>query len=163
MNYPTLEQHLTLWLDPDLAATAAASWEQAMTVKTRAQLDALPPGSVVRDRHGCILELDPTASRAFWIETRGEVGPPALPARILSLPKPVPGTTTPETPAEPPQEHTGGKNDALSISPEARIADLTVGQAVKAAEVFIEGAFRTPSPGMEWLDMLWGSIFGGKR
>lgn len=163
MNYPTLEQHLTLWLDPDLAATAAASWEQAMTVKTRAQLDTLPPGSVVRDRHGCILELDPTASRAFWIETgqRGEVGPPALPARILSLPNPTPGTTTPETPAEPPQEHTGGKNDALSISPEARIADLTVGQAVKAAEVFLEGVKHAAT--MQALESLWDAMFGGKR
>lgn len=141
MNYPTLEQHLTLWLDPDLAATAAASWEQDMTVKTRDQLDALPPGSVVRDRHGCILELDPTASRAFWIETGGEVGPPALPARILSLPKPVPGTTTPETPAEPPETHTDG-----TTPPEKPTVTITLNAA--ASEKLVAGLLDAPAPGV---------------
>lgn len=152
MNYPTLEQHLTLWLDPDLAAAAAASWEQDMTVKTRAQLDALPDDTVVIADDGHVRLL--CHRERSWVP---------LPARILHLPNPASGTTTPETPESPPRGDTDRKEDGLSINPATRITDLTVGQALKAAEVFIEGAFRTPSPGMEWLDMLWGSIFGGKR
>lgn len=112
----------------------AETWDDAMTVTTRAELDALPPGSAVRDRHGCILELDPTASRAFWIDTgqRGEVGPPALPARILSLPKPVPGTTTPEPAPEPAQAKPDG-----NTTPEKPTVTITLNTA--ASEKLIAG------------------------